>query len=383
MTMNSRERIISALIHEIPDRVPFDIRFSDSKLSEFKEKTGALNPDDYFELDYRYISVRHTKNFPDLFKYFEGRVPCWTDIKSPEFLAKCWPGADGYFIIDEKNSAMNEWGEYRLYGEERNLNYHKKIYPLQGDQIKLNDIVDYPFPDYFADYRYDGVEDEIAQVHNRNLAAVVFNEMTIFEKAWRIRGLEDMMMDFLSHPDFVEALIHQIADRTGYLAERYARAGVDIIQLGDDIGSQVGMMISPKIWRRFLKPELSSLIQRVKSANPNTLIFYHSDGKFEPVIPDLIEIGVKILNPIQPEAMEIEKLKKDFGNSLSFWGGLGVQTVMPFGNVDDVDAAVKWLIQNMGLGGGFVISPAHVIEPDVPWENIIAYIDAAKKYGKY
>jgi len=164
---------------------------------------------------------------------------------------------------------------------------------------------------------------------------------------------------------------------------RYAELGVDIVQLGDDIGSQQGMLVSPALWRKYLKPLMAKIIADIKGANPETLVFYHSDGNIEAVIPDLIEIGVDVLNPVQPECMDIAKLKKKYGNWLSFWGGIGVQTTMPFGTPDDVRRAVKHVIRDAGRGGGLLVAPAHLIERDVPWHNVEAFVEAVHEYGKY
>ena len=158
------------------------------------------------------------------------------------------------------NTAMNEWGEYRIYGDDQD--YHKKVCPLDQKDCTVAEIETYPFPDLTEPYRYEGIAEAIRHVHKRNLAAVLSWEMTIFEKAWRIRGLEEMMMDFVVNPDLVEALVEQVARRTGYLATRYAEMGVDIIQFGDDIGSQTGMMISPKHWRKHIKPRMAKIICR-------------------------------------------------------------------------------------------------------------------------
>ena len=142
-------------------------------------------------------------------------------------------------------------------------------------------------------------------------------------------------------------------------------------------------MISPKMWRKFLKPRMARIIAEVKAANPELLVFYHSDGNLEAVVPDLIEIGVDILNPVQPESMDIAELKRLYGDRLSFWGGIGVQTTMPFGTPEEVRASVKRLIQTASQGGGLVVAPAHVIEPDVPWENVEAFVQAVERYGRY
>lgn len=134
------------------------------------------------------------------------------------------------------------------------------------------------------------------------------------------------------------------------------------------------------MWREWLKPRLASVIEAAKEANPEVLIFYHSCGYIEPIIPDLIEIGVDILNPVQPESMDPERIKKLYGNELAFWGTIGTQTTLPFGTPDEVRQEVKRMIETVGDGGGLLISPTHVIEPDVPWENIMAFVDAVKEY---
>jgi uroporphyrinogen decarboxylase len=281
--------------------------------------------------------------------------------------------------MGEHNTAMNEWGEYRIYGEDRD--YHRKVYPLDGPDCTVADIEAYPFPDLLEPYRYEGVMEEIQALHERDLAAVLSWEMTIFEKAWRIRGFEELMADLVFDPELVECLLDQIALRTGYLAVRYAEAGVDIIQFGDDIGSQRGMILSPQHWRKYLRPRMAKIVAGVKAANPEVLVFYHTDGNVDPVVPDLIEIGVDILNPVQPECMDIAGLKKAYGDRLSFWGGIGIQTTMPFGTPDDVRAAVKQLIHDAGTGGGLLVAPTHLIERDVPWCNVEAFVEAAREYG--
>ena len=379
--MNHRERLLTALRHREPDRVPFDIEFTPSKYAEFVTKTGASDPYDYFELDYRHVPLKQPRSLPDFSRYFADRVPDWPDMSAPDFCLEPWRGSSNYFVMGAHKTAMNEWGEYRIYGDDGN--YHRKVYPLDGPHCTVADVERYPYPDLFAEYRYEGVTEVVQRIHARGLAAVLLSSMTIFEKAWRIRGMEELMMDFILNPDLAERLLDEVARRTGYLALRYAQAGVDIIQFGDDIGSQRTMMISPKMWRKFLKPRMARIIAEAKAANPELLVFYHSDGNLEAVVPDLIEIGVDILNPVQPESMDIAELKRLYGDRLSFWGGIGVQTTMPFGTPEEVRASVKRLIQTASQGGGLVVAPAHVIEPDVPWENVEAFVQAVERYGRY
>jgi uroporphyrinogen decarboxylase len=152
---------------------------------------------------------------------------------------------------------------------------------------------------------------------------------------------------------------------------------------GDDVSTQLDMMISPALWREMLKPRLLRVIQTAKSVNPETLVFYHGDGNLQTIIPDLIEIGVDILNPVQPECMDPVKIKERYGERLSFWGTIGTQTTLPFGTAADIEKITRTMIETVGAGGGLLLAPTHVIEPDVPWENIEALVAAIKKYGVY
>ena len=159
--------------------------------------------------------------------------------------------------------------------------------------------------------------------------------------------------------------------------------GVDMVSCGDDIGMQDRLMMSPDLWRKWFKHRWQCLWASVKKVDPDCSLFYHSDGAIEPVIADLIEIGVEVLNPVQPECMDQQKLKRNYGDKLAFWGCIGTQSTMPFGTPSEVEASVRWCIENLGGDGGLFITPTHVLEPEVPWENIAALFAACDKYGAY
>ena len=146
---------------------------------------------------------------------------------------------------------------------------------------------------------------------------------------------------------------------------------------------QDAMLISPALWRKWVKPRYASMIDAAKEINSDVIIWYHSDGRIEPIIPDLIEIGVQVLNPVQPEAMDPAHIKSLYGDKLAFWGTVSIQQTMPFGSPDDVRAEVKQRIETVGRGGGFILAPSHVLEPEVPWENVLAFVQAAREYGSY
>jgi uroporphyrinogen decarboxylase len=207
--------------------------------------------------------------------------------------------------------------------------------------------------------------------------------MTIFEIAWYLRGMENFMMDLIADREFAEALLYKIMNIRIGMSEKYARYGVDILRLGDDVSTQLAMMMDPDLWREVLKPRLAKVIGAAKGVKKDVLVFYHGDGNLQAIIPDLIEIGVDILNPVQPECMDPVQIKKLYGDKLSFWGTIGTQTVLPFGTPLEVESKVKEMIKTVGAGGGLVLAPTHMIEPDVPWENVEAFIEAVKKYGTY
>ena len=162
-----------------------------------------------------------------------------------------------------------------------------------------------------------------------------------------------------------------------FAATQFARAGVDIIITGDDIAGQTGMLMKLDVWREFLKPRLAATVRAVKQARPEAFVFYHSDGNVEAAVPDLIEAGIDILNPVQPECMDPAAVKLKFGDRLAFWGTVSVQQTMPFGSPEAVRAEVRSRIRSVGKGGGLILAPAHVLGPETPWENIVAFFEAA------
>ncbi|HPY90525.1 MAG TPA: uroporphyrinogen decarboxylase family protein, partial [Lentisphaeria bacterium] len=159
-----------------------------------------------------------------------------------------------------------------------------------------------------------------------------------------------------------------------------AQAGVDLLCIGDDIGMQKTTMMSMDNYRQWLKPRHAAVINAAKAAKPDILVTYHSCGFIEPFIPELIEIGVDVLNPVQPECMDFAKIHAQYGTHLSFWGTLGTQTTMPFGSADEVRSTTLRNLAIAGSKGGLFCSPTHIIEPEVPWDNIEAYVQAARDF---
>ena len=195
---------------------------------------------------------------------------------------------------------------------------------------------------------------------------------TIFECAWALRGLERLMMDFALNPDIAERVLDIPYQYHLAAAKKLVQMGVDMIQTGDDVGTQSAMMISPQYWRRFLKPRMATFISEIKAINPQLKVAYHSDGMISPIIPELIEIGVDVLNPIQPACMDPTQIKRQFGDRFCFWGSIDEQHTLPFGTPADVQREILERLNTMGKNGGLILAPTHHVQLDTPLENFWA-----------
>jgi len=198
---------------------------------------------------------------------------------------------------------------------------------------------------------------------------------TIFECAWALRGYERLMTDMLQAPDLADRILDIPYQYHKAAAQVLTGMGVDMIWLGDDVGGQSSMLMSPALWRRFLKPRLASLIGTLKRINPRLKVAYHSDGMILPIIPDLIEIGLDVLNPVQPRVMDPARLRKEFGTRLCYWGSIDIQQTLPFGSPSDVENEVMTRLKTVGADGGLIIGPTHNVQLETPMENFWAMVN--------
>jgi uroporphyrinogen decarboxylase len=198
---------------------------------------------------------------------------------------------------------------------------------------------------------------------------------TIWETAWALRGLEKMLMDLVISPD----IANRILDIPFYYhltaAKKLVQMGVDMIWIGDDVGAQETMIISPSQWREIFKPRMALFIRTLKDINPEVKVAYHCDGNIYSIIPDLIEIGLDVLNPVQPACMDPARIKNEFGDKLCFWGTLDEQYTLPFGSAQDVKEEVELRLKTIGKNGGLIIGPTHHVQLDTPMENFWAMVD--------
>jgi uroporphyrinogen decarboxylase len=201
----------------------------------------------------------------------------------------------------------------------------------------------------------------------------------IYENSWQVRGYEQFLMDMMQEPDFCDSILERFFERNHAIAMAAARAGADFVRTGDDVANQNGMMFPPDLWWKFIGRRWALIYEDAKRIHPGLKIWYHSDGNIEAILDKLIEIGVDIINPVQPECVDVARVFKRYGRSLVIDGGVGTQTVMPFGTPFDVRSAVENLksLKRRNTGNALIVSPTHVLEPEVPTENIVAMVDAA------
>jgi uroporphyrinogen decarboxylase len=259
------------------------------------------------------------------------------------------------------------------------LHMSQMFHPL-ANADSLEQIASYPLPQYNVD-DFHALKDSADQIHTSGYASRGVMVCTVWESAWYIRGMENLMADMMTDEPMAELLLDRVTEMAIGKAAIFAKAGADIILLGDDIGMQQTVMMNPELYRHWLKPRLRQVINAAKVINPTVLVHYHSCGFIEPFIPDLIEAGVDVLNPVQPECMDFEKIHAEYAGALSFHGTIGTQTTMPFGTAGDVAAAVRRNLDIAGKRGGLFPAPTHMLEPEVPWVNVLAYVKTCKEYA--
>jgi uroporphyrinogen decarboxylase len=210
-------------------------------------------------------------------------------------------------------------------------------------------------------------------------------ECTIFEGAWHLTGFEKLMVDLGGEKEYTGVLLDRMMEYSIEVGRNLIRRGADMIWLGDDVGMQSGMLISPALWRRACKERLRTVIGALKAENPRIRIAYHSCGSCFPIIPELIEVGVQVLNALQPRAkdMELGRLKRLYGDRVCLFGGLDIQEVLPFGTPERVESEVRRAIDAAAAGGGYILAGAHNIQPDTSIQTLQAVYRLARKYGRY
>ena len=355
--MNSKERVMTAISGREPDRVPIDVWYT----PEMRDKMA-----DYLGIDERDSSK--SDYHPD---------PLQLKLENDLLITTVGPAAS-YYLSDE-DYYEDEWG----IGW-RKVDYGKGSYtePHHHPLADLEDPGDFSIPDFSRDDRYDEARYLVEEFGDSH-AIVGEISCTIFELSWYLRGFERVLRDFHANRDFVRGYFERLKEWAKTAGKKLVDIGVDIIFLGDDVGTQDQMLISPDTFREFLKPVYADLFETFKQVNPDVKIAFHTDGNVMSIVEDYVEVGVDVLNPIQPQALSPDELKRKFGDELTLWGSIDNQKTVPFGSPGDVREEVTSRLQNVAPGGGLILGPSHAVQPDAPVENLMAFYETAKELGQY
>ena len=383
MTMTPRERVLAAVSHGEPDRVPIVLGVSNAtgiKMKPYRELKELLGIDADDE-------------------YLYGWPELGTAALDEETLVRL--GSDVRGVLDQEPAGVlernairpshadyiNSWGSGAT--EIRPGEWFPMVCPM-ASATTVAEIEDYPWPDMDDPTRVAHVATEAARLAAENRYAIMATPWLLFplERAFAMQGMDTFLMNLALHPDFAEALLWKIQERCKVLMAHFLEAlgdNVDIIKIGDDLGTQESLMMSPAMYRTILKPIHADYIRFIRERT-SAKVFFHTDGDVFPLIDDFVEMGVDILNPIQTSAgkmANLEELKARWGDRLTFCGGVDTHRILPTGTPDEVRAEVERVIDILGPGGGYMVSSVHTVMDDVSAENILAMVDAVEGFGRY
>jgi uroporphyrinogen decarboxylase len=380
--MTSRERVLAALNHEEPDRVPLIL--------------GVDHSTTIMQRTYRKLKAHLGVKAEE--RYLHGS---WRELGSArideEILVRF--GVDARGVWDRKPRAVEERNERR--GPDDNYTddfgvgqivtgpdeWFPGIHPLTESTQEALDA--FPWPDMDDPTRFTGVRERAAQLAEEGEYAIFGTPWLLFpfERAYQLQGMEVFLKNMARDPDFAKALLGKLTALFKRHLAHFLEAldgQADVIVLGDDLGMQSGPLIAPKMYRSLLKPLHADLIGFVKE-RADVKVWFHSDGDIWPFLDDLIEVGVDILNPIQKAGRmaDFAELKRRYGDQLCFCGAIDTQDLLPNGTPEEVRREVRDVMRTMGPGGGFMVSSVHTIMNDVPVENVLAMVEAVREYGAY
>ena len=235
------------------------------------------------------------------------------------------------------------------------------------------DLDDYRWPDANDDAWYAGAAETLAA--RAGEFSVYEIGFSLYERAWSMRGMTHLLMDMIERPEFVERLMDAIVEHNLIQIRRALALGVDALYFGDDYGAQTGLIMGLDHWRHFIRPRLARMFEPVRAAGK--YVYMHSCGKVAELFDDLLEIGLNVFNPFQPEVMDVFAIKKQYHGRLAFLGGMSIQKILPFGTVREVQDAAAKLIE-MGRDGGYIFAPSHSVPPDTPPENLVAMMEVLR-----
>ena len=349
--MTSKERIQIALSHEEPDRVPLDLWLTPEVEDALMQDIGVSDP-------------------------YEMRVQLGHDC------LMAIVGMVSSFYMSDEDAYVDSWGigwRQVRYAEGGGRYTEIVKHPLAGNDEKL---ISYRAPDPDEPEQYREIEDLVTRYGETHyIVGGVLG--SVFEGPWYLRGMAQLLEDMLVNKDYAHQLMDMVMNFHLRVGLNLIERGCDMLLAGDDVGTQDRMLISPALWREFVKPRYGKLFQAYREASADVKIATHICGSVEPIIDDLIEVGVDILNPVQPLAMDPGKLKKRFGTRISFWGGVDDQKVIPFGSTADIEREVCLRLKQLAPGGGYILCSSHNVQATTPLVNVCAFYRSHKLFGSY
>jgi len=330
--MNNWERVLAALKHRQPDKVPYDIRFTQKAYAKMAQYYGDQDFDSRLGNCFTWF-----RPYPDNVRYRLVAPDIWQDE----------------------------------FGVRWNRAIDKDIGVPCNQLVKPQNINKFVWPDPNDPTRYDFIKESVKKAGDN--ATLVSLGFALFERAWTLVGMENLLMYMLTEAHFVNLLLDKILQYNLGIIEHSCSLDVDIFRFGDDWGHQRGLIMGIDLWRQFIKPRIKEMYQLAKSKGKYVMI--HCCGKVDELLPDLIECGLDIFNPFQPEVMDVFEIKKRYGDRLCFYGGISTQRTLPYGNIAEVKDEVNRLIDVVGENGGYIASPAHDIPADAKCKNIAAMIE--------
>jgi uroporphyrinogen decarboxylase len=356
--MTERERYHATTHHQRPDRLLYGLSFT---------------PD----LQRRVLEHEGLEDGADLNAHFDAYAPEGMTIQPPADYRE--PDWAVYFdgVDQPEGSRFDRNG--CLHVPTSFYHFTHRVSPLRNVQ-SFAEIRDYPWKDW-ASWSTAHFEGAVAEAHAEGRVASA-GCTHMYEEAWQVRGYEPFLIDMMSEPEAAHFILDHFKTRNRIVAEAGARAGADQLYSGDDVANQNTLMFSREMWREFIGDKWAEVYAAAKTINPDIKVWYHSDGDITTIMDDLIEIGVDIFNPLQPECVDLAALKQRYGSRIVIDGTIGTQTTMPFGSPDDVRTCVRERVKVLGQDGALILTPTHVLEPEVPIANILAFVEACKEYGR-
>jgi uroporphyrinogen decarboxylase len=346
--MDGRARVLAALDGDEPDRVPIALAFYHVDGASLAPP-GAWRDD---AVDVAFVS------FP-------------VSAEEEDLRRRAMP-----FDGDTRIGNATQVARYARWG-------YRPEDPPGGNPLEraetLADLERFPFPEVGGTRVVESVARQVRDLHARGLAAggnTPHLGGELFEAAWRLRGLEKFLVDLVERKEMAHFLLDRLAALARRNATTLALAGVDVLSLDDDVGMPGTMIMGPDTWREFFRPRLAGIVEAARTAKPDIRVIYHSDGHIEPILDDLVDIGIAGINPVQPEHMDAARIRRRYGPRLALWGTVGRQTTFSFARPDEISAEVRLRVETLGRAG-LILCPAYdVDEPDVPWANVAAFLEA-------